>query len=222
MRVLDHSGQTLQVVEVKNQGLIIGREPGNDLVLSDQAISHRHLQVMWDGKQVTVKDLGSRNGTLLEGVRMLPQESQPWMERQMIRVGPFWMRLEGPSPVGTQTVQKATPQTAAFGTTSTAGTQTSATMVRSGRIGMSVNPRMLTITPGQPATIQVTLINLGTIVDWFTTTVEGVAPEWVQGTGQEVQLNPGMQETVELNVNVARTPNNLARRIPGDHPRSFA
>ena len=214
VRVLDQGGQTLQVVEVNSQGLIIGRQPGNDLVLSDQAISHRHLQVMWDGKQVTVKDLGSRNGTLLEGVRLLPQESQPWMERQLIQVGPFWMRLEGPSPVGTQTVQKATPQTAAIGTTSTAGTQTSATMVRSGRIGMSVNPRMLTITPGQPATIQVTLINLGNIVDWFTTTLEGVTPEWVQGTGQEVQLNPGMQETVELNVNVARTPNNLAGEYP--------
>ena len=185
--------------------MIIGRQPGNDLVLSDQAISHRHLQVLWDGKQVTVKDLGSRNGTLLEGVLLIPQESQSWMERQMIRIGPFWLRLEGPSPAGTQTVQRPLAQTATFGMTGAPGTQTSTTMVRSGRIGMTVNPRMLTITPGQPATTQVTLTNLGSIVDWFTTTVEGVPPEWVQGAGQEVQLNPGMQETVELNVNVARS-----------------
>jgi serine/threonine protein kinase len=214
VRVLDQGGQTLQVVDVKSQGLTIGRQPGNDLVLSDQAISHRHLQVMWDGKQVTVKDLGSSNGTLLEGVLLLPQESQPWMERQLIRIGPFWLRLEGPSPVGTQTVQKAVPQTAAFGTTGAPGTQTPATMVRSGRIGMAVNPRMLTITPGQPANIQVILTNLGSIVDWFTTTVEGVAPEWVQGARQEVQLNPGMQETVELNVNVARSAHNFAQEYP--------
>ncbi len=214
VRVLDQGGQTLQVVEVKSQGLTIGRQAGNDLVLSDQAISHRHLQVLWDGKQVTVKDLGSRNGTLLEGVLLIPQQSQSWMERQMIRIGPYWLRLEGPSAAGTQTVQKPLSQTATFGMTGTPGAQTSPTMVRSGRIGMTVNPRMLTITPGQPAATQVTLINLGTIVDWFTTTVEGVALEWVQGTGQEVQLNPGMQETVELNVNVARLAQNLAQEYP--------
>ncbi len=211
IRVLDQSGQTLRVVEVKSQGLTVGRQPGNDIVLPAQAISRQHLQVLWDGKQVIVTDLGSSNGTLLGDIRMLPQVSQTWMERQMIRVGPFWLRLEGPSPVGTQTVQKAVLQT---GTTSAPATQVSATMVRSGRIGMTVNPRMLTITPGQPAKFQVTLTNLGSIVDWFTTTVEGVAPEWVQGTGQEVQLNPGMQETVDLSVNVARSANNLAREYP--------
>jgi len=214
VRVLDQGSQTLQVVEVKSQGLIIGRQLGNDLVLPDQAISHRHLQVMWDGKQLTVKDLGSRNGTLLEGVLLLPQESQPWMERQLIRVGPFWLRLEGPSPAGTQTVQRPLPGTATFGTTGAPGTQTSATMVRSGRIGMAVNPRMLTITTGQPSTTQVTLTNLGSIVDWFTTIVEGVPPEWLKGAGQEVQLNPGMQETIELNVNVARSSNNFAQEYP--------
>src|SRR6266571_8044457 len=89
VRVLDQSGQTLQVAEVKSQGLTIGRQAGNDLFLSDQAISHRHLQVLWDGNQVAVKDLGSRNGTLLEGILLIPQQSQPWMERQMIRIGPY-------------------------------------------------------------------------------------------------------------------------------------
>ncbi len=214
VRVLDQGGQTLQVVEVKSQGLTIGRQAGNDLVLSDQAISHRHLQVLWDGKQVTVKDLGSRNGTLLEGVLLIPQQSQSWMERQMIRIGPYWLRLEGPSAAGTQTVQRPAAETAVYGSTGVPGTQTSTTMVRSGRIGMTVNPRMLTITPGQSATIQVTLINLGTIVDWFTPTVEGVPPEWVQGTGQEVQLNPGMQESIDLGVSVARVAQNLAQEYP--------
>ncbi len=82
------------------------------------------------------------------------------------------------------------------------------------RIGVAVKPERLTITPGQPATIQVTLTNVGNIVDWFTPTVEGVAPEWVQGQGQAVQLNPGMQQTIPLSVNVARTATNRAQAIP--------
>jgi serine/threonine protein kinase len=82
------------------------------------------------------------------------------------------------------------------------------------RIGVAVKPETLTITPGQPATIQVTLFNLGNTVDWFTPTVEGVAPEWVQGQGEAVQLNPGMQQTITLNVNVARTATNRAQVYP--------
>lgn len=214
VRVLDKSGQTLQVAEVKSAGLTIGRDNVNDLVLTDRAVSHQHMQVLWDGKQVTVRDLGSSNGTFLDNVRLLPRESSAWAEQQLIHIGPFWLRLEEPHPAGMLTVQRSGTQTPVFGTTGTPGTQFSTTMVRSGRIGMAVSPRMLTITPGQPAAVQVTLTNLGTIVDWFTTTVEGVAPEWVRGVGQEVQLNPGMQETVDLSVDVARVAQNMAGEYP--------
>ncbi len=214
VRILDKSGQTLQVAEVKTQGLTIGRQAGCDIVLTAQGISRQHLQIMYNGKEVSVKDLGSSNGTLLENVRLLPQVTQPWLDRQLIRIGSLWLRLEGPTPMGTQAVSGAAWTPPPFVTAGVPGSQVSATMVRSGRIGMSVNPRMLTITPGQPATIRVTLLNLGSIVDWFTTTVEGVAPEWIQGAGQEVQLNPGMQETIDLNINVARSPQNLAGEYP--------
>jgi serine/threonine protein kinase len=214
VRVLDQSGQTLQVVEVKSQGLIIGRQSSNDIPLPSEAISRSHLRVAWDGRQVSVTDLGSSNGTWLGDVRLLPQVSQVWEERQMIHLGPFWLRLEGPSPLGTQTVQRAEAQLTGRRTTGIPGAPTVSTMVRSGRIGMAVTPKSLTITPGQPASFQVTLTNVGDIVDWFATTVEGVPQEWVQGTGQEVQLNPGMQETVDLSVMVARSPANLAQEYP--------
>ncbi len=209
VRVLDQSGQTLQVVEVKSQGLTIGRQSGNDIVLPSQAVSRQHVQVIWDGKQVIVKDLGSSNGTLLEGVRLLPQVSQMWMERQMIRVGPFWLRLEGASQAGGLPTQATQLRPSTF-----SASTTQRTPILSERIGIAVTPKTLTITPGQPATIQVMLTNLGNTVDWFTPTVEGVPPEWVQRPVETTQLNPGMQETVELSVNVARAPNNRAQDYP--------
>ncbi len=206
VRVLDKSGQTLHVVEVTSRGLVIGREPGNDIALPSDTVSRQHLQVLWDGKQVMVKDLGSSNGTWLGGVRLLPQVSQPWPGQQSIRIEPFWLRLEGTSQTGAPT--QAT-QPSAFSASGTVRTP-----ILSERIGISVTPKTLTITPGQPATVQVTLTNLGSTVDWFTTTVEGVAPTWVQGPGEAIQLNPGMQENVELSVNVARAPNNRAQDYP--------
>ncbi|HLI05076.1 MAG TPA: protein kinase [Ktedonobacteraceae bacterium] len=220
VRVLDQSGQTLQVADVKSQGLIIGRQSGNDIVLAGQGVSRQHLQVSWDGRQVSVKDLGSSNGTVLDGVRLIPQVSQVWMERQVIHVGPYWLRLEGPAPDATlvQPQPVVLAQAANYNIPRTAHslpTEGGVPSVASpNRIGLSANPKTLTITPGQTLPVQVTLTNLGNTVDWFTTTVEGVPPDWVQGAGRQVQLNPGAQETLDMRVSVARTPANRAQDYP--------
>src|SRR5205823_4503233 len=104
VRVLDSNGQTIQTLKVTNDGLTIGREQDNDVVLPVEAVSHHHLQVMWDGSQVTVKDLGSSNGSWLADNRLLPQTSQVWTERQVVRLGPYLLQLEMPraeSPTAT-------------------------------------------------------------------------------------------------------------------------
>ena len=221
VRVLNQNGETLQVAEVRPQGLIVGRQQGNDVVLLSQSVSRQHLLISWDGKQVTVKDLGSSNGTILDGTRLLPEVNQVWEERQSIRLGAFWLRLEGASAPMTQMGETSRPRFSASqaGAPTVASSRASAAGASSpsfvsGRIGLTVAPKTLTITPGQPASIQITLTNVGQTVDWFTPTVEGVPPEWVQGAGQEVQLNPGMQESVNFVINVARHPGNRARDYP--------
>src|SRR3954465_4494177 len=46
----------------------IGREPANPLGVSDPAFSRRHCAVKRAGNEVSVRDLGSHNGTLINGV----------------------------------------------------------------------------------------------------------------------------------------------------------
>jgi two-component system, NtrC family, response regulator GlrR len=55
----------------------VGTESSNDLVLSDGTVSRRHLELEWldDGPQV--RDLGSRNGTLVDGRRVLAAWLRP-------------------------------------------------------------------------------------------------------------------------------------------------
>jgi serine/threonine protein kinase len=220
VRVVDQSGHTLQVVDVKPQGITVGRQDGNDIVLRSQSVSRQHLRISWDGKQVMVQDLGSSNGTVLGDTRLMPQVSQVWGERQMIRLGSFWLRLEGPGALQTR-IEPPAARMSSGGYSATTVPGSGPTYVSSGppslvneRIGLSVTPKTLSITPGQPANVQITLTNLGSTVDWFTPTVEGVPPEWVQGAGQEVQLNPGMQEMANLVITVARQPANRAREYP--------
>jgi hypothetical protein len=58
--------------------ITIGREAGNDVVVSDPQISRRHASLTWDGRQFIIQDLGSANGTFVNGVRLTaPQVLQP-------------------------------------------------------------------------------------------------------------------------------------------------
>lgn len=63
--------QTLKgsVIEV-NGPVVIGRSPGADIVVGDEFISGRHARVLPSGSGAVLEDMGSTNGTLLNGTRI--------------------------------------------------------------------------------------------------------------------------------------------------------
>jgi hypothetical protein len=52
------------------RALVLGRGPGVDLKLTDDAVSRRHARFSIDGDAFVVEDLGSTNGTYLNGARV--------------------------------------------------------------------------------------------------------------------------------------------------------
>jgi hypothetical protein len=53
---------------LSNATMTIGRDPAsNDIVLNDDRVSRRHAQLQVQGTSVTIVDLGSRNGTFVNG-----------------------------------------------------------------------------------------------------------------------------------------------------------
>ncbi|MCA9606093.1 MAG: FHA domain-containing protein [Myxococcales bacterium] len=48
----------------------VGRGIDNDVILADVAVSRRHLKIVREGDQLTMRDLGSGNGTLVNGSRV--------------------------------------------------------------------------------------------------------------------------------------------------------
>src|SRR5262245_51221867 len=48
--------------------LTIGRGPECDVVLDDPAASSKHASIRWDGKSGVLQELGSSNGTFLNGI----------------------------------------------------------------------------------------------------------------------------------------------------------
>lgn len=84
-----------QTVPVPAAGLLIGRKPGNDLVLDDPSVSGRHALLRPEGEGLSVEDLGSTNGTRIEGQRIERQRLEPG---QRLRLGnvEFSLWLEAP------------------------------------------------------------------------------------------------------------------------------
>lgn len=78
IRLHDQTGKVLQRVELTVAGLTIGRAADNNLSHESTELSRNHLRIQLEGQKVTVTDLGSSNGTYLEGIRLLPQVAQVW------------------------------------------------------------------------------------------------------------------------------------------------
>ncbi|MBC8160608.1 MAG: FHA domain-containing protein [Roseiflexaceae bacterium] len=73
------------------RGLKIGRAPENDLVLNHGFVSRRHATVELRGREAWVLDHDSRNGVLLNRLRV--QEEQ-LADGDTVQVGPFAIRFE--------------------------------------------------------------------------------------------------------------------------------
>jgi len=59
-----------EVVPVGDRPVRIGRRPGNDLILADEKTSGVHAEVVPEGDRHVLRDLGSTNGTFLDGKRV--------------------------------------------------------------------------------------------------------------------------------------------------------
>lgn len=56
-----------EVHRVDRPTLTLGRGPESDLVLTNARVSRRHARLTWDGQRFLIEDLGSKNGTRLNG-----------------------------------------------------------------------------------------------------------------------------------------------------------
>ncbi len=78
-----------QVFKIPEGSTIIGRSPENSLVLPHAMVSRRHAQVTNTGQECTLEDLGSANGTLLNGTPLTPHVVVTLAEGARVNIGPF-------------------------------------------------------------------------------------------------------------------------------------
>ena len=62
--VLDINGKHYPLTHSRT---VVGRGADADITVDDTGISRRHVMITWDGRRAQVEDLGSTNGTKLDG-----------------------------------------------------------------------------------------------------------------------------------------------------------
>jgi len=80
----EESRQTLPVPE---KGLVVGRESFCDLRLPDVFVSSKHCRIFFENGKFFVEDLGSTNGTTVDGAEIEASCAVQFEPGQSIQVG---------------------------------------------------------------------------------------------------------------------------------------
>ncbi len=79
----------------------LGRQADCHICLAVKQVSRQHAQVVCEGGQHFVEDLGSSNGTYLNGRRLPPRTRVPLTDRDSVQVGPYLFALRETANGGT-------------------------------------------------------------------------------------------------------------------------
>ena len=86
----------VRVIPVEDAAVTIGRDLGNGVVLADAHVSAHHAVVHRGPEGPTVRDLGSTNGTFVNGAPVT--EVMPLGYGDVVQLGQVRLRLERPRP----------------------------------------------------------------------------------------------------------------------------
>ena len=89
--LIDPQGERVDTIFDLGETTTIGRRAGCDIVLPDNAVSRQHARIRREGDRYSIADLGSTNGTLLNGEPLIKEE--PLQDRDEICVGTYKLIL---------------------------------------------------------------------------------------------------------------------------------
>ncbi|MEJ8855360.1 FHA domain-containing protein [Variovorax robiniae] len=86
----DAQSETREVL-LKPHANVLGRDATNDVVIDSSSASRKHARITVEPAFVTIEDLGSSNGTFVNGVRI---DRQVLAHGDEVRIGTFEIRFE--------------------------------------------------------------------------------------------------------------------------------
>lgn len=94
--IVQIEGNAVQTLALTMPVLSIGRTPDNGLSLPHPLVSRRHAELRLGPEGAILTDLGSANGTFVDGNRLLPDQPVPLADGTIFQIGPFVLAYRAP------------------------------------------------------------------------------------------------------------------------------
>jgi pSer/pThr/pTyr-binding forkhead associated (FHA) protein len=79
----------LSLEKLGSSVITIGRTPENQIVVPHAQVSSKHAQIVRQGNELYLQDLGSANGTFVRGQRLAPNQRVPVTSGEKVYIGPM-------------------------------------------------------------------------------------------------------------------------------------
>jgi pSer/pThr/pTyr-binding forkhead associated (FHA) protein len=96
LSVLRGPDRGLELILHEERSYVLGRDDDADLRLTDEDASRRHTRVVRRGSRLWVIDLGSKNGTRLDGRRLRPNVAEAWTDMVVLELGRNQLGIDDP------------------------------------------------------------------------------------------------------------------------------
>ena len=91
--IITQADDTSRTHKLNHFRLVLGRAQDCDISLPADAISRYHASLEWVGNEWHITDLGSTNGTYLNGRPLSPETPAIWSPDLPVQIGPYSLRL---------------------------------------------------------------------------------------------------------------------------------
>src|SRR5262245_7316193 len=81
--------KTRQEIFFDKPKITLGRKAGNDLHFNRAEISGTHASFLLEGGHYYIQDMGSTNGTLLNGAPVVANEKYPLQDNDLVTIAPY-------------------------------------------------------------------------------------------------------------------------------------
>ncbi|WP_119072416.1 FHA domain-containing protein [Aggregatilinea lenta] len=176
--------------------IAIGRSTGNDIVLDTTAVSRYHTTVAFRSQQAALEDLGSVNGTYVDGVRLAANEPYPLRGGEEIQIGDVRLIFH---PV--------TEETLASGDT------TQRIVLTQPTYRVQLDGPDMAVAPGAHVQATVRIENLSDDEDHYFLEIDGLPKGWARIDQVELEVPPGGQNQAVISFKPLRR----SESLPGDH-----
>jgi eukaryotic-like serine/threonine-protein kinase len=193
-------GKTARAYAVRAQVITVGREPGNQIVLDDPKVSRTHLRIDQTSSGYQVTDLGSSNGSYLNGVKLLKGITQAWAPDQPLQVGGTFLRLiTARETVGTQLQSAAQP----------------AVRQSQSQAALWISSTQLAVETGSSVSLEFAVRNLSSAVEHYQVSLDGIPSDWIKNQpNQPLKCMPGEEQKLTLFLQPPRIPQSKAGHYP--------